>query len=190
MHLLLQNSSPMSTLLNKEIKLNHKDLVISRTDFEGNILFYNNNFAKISGYSREELLHAPHSILRHPEMPQAIFYLLWQQLLAGRSTKAIIKNFSKDGNYYWLTLTFTPLKDKDLNIVSFSAHGIQTSQEAIDKIEPLYAKILEYEKHYDMHRSIKFFSDHLTDQNIASYNDYIHKVTNKKREGFFSYFKI
>jgi len=190
MHLLLTDTSSIITPLNREIKLNAKDIIISRTDTQGNILFYNKIFAKVSGYSRDELLYAPHSILRHPDMPKAIFYLLWQQLLAGIPTKAIIKNISKEGDHYWLTLNLTPLRDNSYKIVSFTAQGSQASQFAIDKVAPLYAKILEEEKQHDMHHSIRFLSDYLIEQNIASYNDYVHKITEKRPKGLLFPFRI
>ena len=104
---------------NKEITLSKNEVAISRTDIDGTILYHNNTFLKISGYKKNELLYTPHSILRHPDMPKAIFYIIWQTLLSGRTTHAIIKNFTKDGNYYWLLIEFIVQKDNQNNIISF-----------------------------------------------------------------------
>ncbi len=165
------------------IPLEAEQKIISRTDREGKILFYNKNFAKISGYTKEELLGASHNILRHPDMPRAVFYLLWQQLLAGIPTRAVIKNVTKSGEHYWVTLDFNPLYDSNRSIISFLAEGEQSSSLVIQEIEPLYTRILLDEKRHGMHHSIKSLSDHLVAQGIASYNDYIHKITQKKRKG-------
>ena len=158
--------------------------IISRTDLQGNILFYNKNFAKVSGYSREELLNAPHNILRHPQMPRAIFYLLWRQLLAGIPTKAIIQNLSKEGESYWVSMHLIPLRDAQHQLISFLAQGELTPVPVIQQIQPLYAHILADEKQHGMHHSIKLLSDLLVRQGIASYGDFVHRISLKRREGF------
>lgn len=43
--------------------------IVSKTDIEGYITFVNDEFCKISGYTREELIGKPHSIVRHPDVP-------------------------------------------------------------------------------------------------------------------------
>jgi aerotaxis receptor len=54
-----------------------EELIVSRTDLKGNITYVNDTFAQISGYSPSELIGKPHSIVRHPDMPKAIFKDLW-----------------------------------------------------------------------------------------------------------------
>ncbi len=59
---------------NNEKTLKVDDFIVSKTDMKGKILYGNKTFIKISGYSEKELLGAPHSILRHPDMPKIVFY--------------------------------------------------------------------------------------------------------------------
>ena len=61
-----------------EIKLSQDDMLVSKTDAQGIITYGNHNFIKISGYKESELIGSPHSIIRHPDMPKAIFYFMWR----------------------------------------------------------------------------------------------------------------
>jgi len=63
-------------ILDEEIKFSKKKFIVSKTDTEGNILFVNQNFCDVTGYKYEELLEQPHSVVRHPDMPKAIFYMI------------------------------------------------------------------------------------------------------------------
>jgi len=164
----------------KEIKLLKNEETISRTDIHGNILYFNNTFSKISGYNRAELSRAPHSILRHPDMPKAIFYIIWQTLLAGNSTYAIVKNQTKNGDYYWQLIHFSPIKDNQNKTISFISHGIQATKKTIEEITPLYQELLSIET-YNTNEAIKFFLNFLNSNNIATYNDYISRVRSENK---------
>lgn len=62
---------------NKEIKLSKNEIIISKTDEKGIITSSNDYFQKISQYSKEELINQPHNIVRHPDMPRAVFKFMW-----------------------------------------------------------------------------------------------------------------
>ena len=173
-------------LFSKEVKLLKDAKTITRTDTKGNILYFNHIFSNISGYTREELMRVPHSILRHPDMPKTIFYLIWKSLLAGHDTNAIIKNMTKEGNFYWQKTKFHVQKDNQNRTISFLSEGRQAQREEIKKIEPLYKELLEIEQ-YDTDNAIRFFLDFLNANNIATYNDYILRIeNNNKKSSFFS----
>ena len=165
----------------KEIKLLKNEETISRTDINGNILYFNNIFSKISGYNRAELTHVPHSILRHPDMPKAIFYIIWKTLLAGNSTYAIVKNQTKKGDYYWQLIKFSPIKDNQNRTISFISHGVQAPKEVVEEITPLYQELLNIEE-YNSNEAIKFFLNFLNSNNIATYNDYILRVKSENKK--------
>ena len=78
------------------------ELIISRTDLKGNITYANETFAEISGYSIEELIGKSHNIVRHPDMPKAIFEELWKSLKTKGSWNGIVKNIRKDTGFYWV----------------------------------------------------------------------------------------
>lgn len=83
-------------------------LIVSRTDQEGIITHLNQSFVEMSGYGREELLGAPHCILRHPDMPPAAFEDLWNALGRGQAWQGYVKNLRKDGGFYWAKATVIP----------------------------------------------------------------------------------
>ena len=92
---------------------NHRNgaptVIISETDIFGNILFANDAFCEISGYSRNELIGAPHNIIRHPSMPRELFRQMWHTIQKGEIFRGIIMNKHKDGQHYWVNTTILPV---------------------------------------------------------------------------------
>ena len=74
--------------------------LISATDTRGIITYCNDEFAEISGFTREELVGSPHNLVRHPDMPPAVFAHMWDYLKSGRSWMGIVKNRCKNGDHY------------------------------------------------------------------------------------------
>ena len=66
--------------------------IVSKTDINGVITFANDEFCKISGYSRKELIGSSHNIVRHPDVSKSVFKKLWDTILAKKVYKGIIKN--------------------------------------------------------------------------------------------------
>ncbi len=66
--------------------------IISKTDPDGIITFVNDEFCKIFGFSKEELLGKNHNIVRHPDVPKEVFEKLWSEITQGRIYKATVKN--------------------------------------------------------------------------------------------------
>ncbi|MEQ1529193.1 MAG: PAS domain-containing protein [Methylococcales bacterium] len=83
-------------------------LIVSTTDTNGVITHLNKSFVEMSGYTEQELLNAPHSILRHPDMPPAAFKDLWDTVNRGEKWQGYVKNLRKDGGYYWVKATVIP----------------------------------------------------------------------------------
>ena len=46
------------------------EIIVSKTDLRGKITYANDVFLRVSGYTEEQLLGQPHSIVRHPDMPR------------------------------------------------------------------------------------------------------------------------
>lgn len=79
-----------------------EELIVSRTDLNGNITYVNETFAFISGYTVNELIGKPHNIVRHPDMPKSIFKELWKDLDIKGSWSGVVKNKRKDEGFYWV----------------------------------------------------------------------------------------
>src|SRR5208282_4348758 len=85
-----------------------EEIIVSKTDLKGLITYANRVFVQISGYSEEELLGQPHSIIRHPSMPGSVFRLLWETIASGQEIFAYVNNMSKNGDHYWVFAHVTP----------------------------------------------------------------------------------
>ena len=123
--------------MNKEIILTKDIMIVSETDEKGNILYANADFCKIAGFSREELIGKPHNLVRHFDMPKDAFGDLWKTINNGNVWKGIVKNKTKQGEFYWVNATVYPSKTVDgrKRYISFR---VKPTQEEIDIATKLY----------------------------------------------------
>jgi PAS domain S-box-containing protein len=163
----------------KELKLHPKDMLVSKTDSKGIITYGNSKFVEISGYKESELINTPHNILRHPDMPKAIFYLMWESIKKGHNIMAVVKNLSKSGDHYWVTTDFEIQRNKEGKIRNYIAFRYPASNNIIKTIEPLYGKMLEIEKTHGMDASIEYLEAFLEEKKM-SYNQYIDELAKPK----------
>ena len=112
-------------------------LIVSRTDTEGVITMVNQSFVDMSGYSREELMGAPHHILRHPFMPGPAFADLWDTVLAGEKWHGYVKNLRRDGGFYWVYATVIP-NVRNGEIVSLTSVRRKPSRTKVEASQALY----------------------------------------------------
>jgi len=94
-------------------------MVISTTDLQGNITYANDLFCTLTGFAREELIGQPHSIVRHPDVPKAVYKDMWDTIKAGKTWTGIVPNLGKGGVLYVVDTTVQPLFDGDGNITSY-----------------------------------------------------------------------
>ena len=95
--------------------------IVSKTDINGIITYVNDEFCKISGYSKEELIGKNHNIVRHPDVPKAHFKRFWDTILAKKIWKGTVKNRAKDGSTFYVNTTVIPILDWHGEIVEFVA---------------------------------------------------------------------
>ncbi|MFN8109893.1 MAG: PAS domain-containing protein [Thermoleophilia bacterium] len=104
------------TPTDRERRFEAHELFFSTTDRKGHILSGNEVFSRISGWDRDELIGAPHNIIRHPDMPRAVFQVVWDYLLAGHPVAGYVKNMAKNGDAYWVMATIVPHGDGFLSV--------------------------------------------------------------------------
>lgn len=107
--------------LNQYLKAIEHSYIVSKTDTKGYITYANENFCKMSGYTKNELMGKPHNIVRHPDVSSEIFRDLWQTIKAKEVWQGNIKNLTKDGKSYYVDATIFPILDKDNNITEYVA---------------------------------------------------------------------
>ena len=131
--------------LNEEVFFDGKTL-ISETDTKGVITFVNRKFVEMSGYTKEEALGQPHSILRHPDMPKAAFEEMWKVVKSGKIWEGYVKNLRKDGRFYWVIVNIIPKYDDNQNIIGYTASRKIPNRDMIDKIYIQYQEMIKKEK--------------------------------------------
>jgi PAS domain S-box-containing protein len=145
-----------------ERRFGEDDIIVSKTDATGRLTYANDVFLSIAGYGEEEVLGQPHSILRHPDMPRAVFKLLWDRIGAGKELFAYIKNMAKNGDHYWVLAHVTPTRDADGKIVGFHSNRRVPERAAIARVEPIYREVLAEEaRHADRKAGLKAGLDKL-----------------------------
>ncbi len=130
----------------EEVTFLPNEIIVSKTDLKGRITYANSIFSRICGYSRAELMNAPHSIIRHPDMPRCVFKLLWDQLGEEREIFAYVKNMSRNGAFYWVFAHVTPSFDNDGKVVGYhSSRRVADRRVLGEVIEPLYRDLRKIE---------------------------------------------
>ena len=161
--------------INKEIHLNSKKIIVSKTNKQGTIQYVNEYFCEVSGYEEREIIGMPHSILRHPDMPQAIFYLMWQTIQSGNNITAIVKNLAKSGEYYWVSTDFEIIREENNDIKGYIAYRRPASKMAVSGVEELYEKLLKIEKKSGMEQSLLYLQGFLDVRHIT-YHDLMEEL--------------
>ncbi|MDA7818479.1 PAS domain S-box protein [Sulfurimonas sp.] len=138
----------VSAKLNKIYDNYSEHVIASNSDLKGIITYASAALCQISGYSEDELLGSPHSILRHPDTSPMIFEDMWATIQSGKLWTGEYKNQTKDGNTYWVIVKIKPEFDKDKNIIGYSSirHDItqrKKNQEELLKSQARCASIGE-----------------------------------------------
>ena len=156
------------------------ELIVSKTDLRGVITYANDVFLRISRYELHEVLGRPHNLIRHPEMPRAVFALLWQTLAEGRELFAYINNLASDGAHYWVLAHVTPSYSADGAVIGYHSNRRRPSPGAIRTVTPLYRRLVEEERRHPTAKAAVAASSRLLDELVAaeagSYEEFIWSV--------------
>lgn len=161
---------------NEELIMREGEFIVSKTDLKGQITYANRMFLEFAGYSEDDLLGAPHNIIRHPEMPKGVFKLLWDTIQSEHEIFAYVKNMSSSGAYYWAFANVTPVKDGNNTVVGYCSVRRKPSRNAIEIVTPLYkemARIEQSKKHKEaLSDSVAYLHNFLNERTL-SYEEYI-----------------
>ncbi len=113
--------------------------IVSTTDLRGVITYVNEEFIRISGYTPDELIGQPHNLVRHPDMPPAAFEDLWRTVKTGQPWQGMVKNRCKNGDFYWVDASVTPIEEKG-SIIGFVSIRSKPSPTQIAEAELMYTR--------------------------------------------------
>lgn len=96
-----------------------KACIVSITDVNGVIKEVNDNFCKVTGYAREEIIGNKHSLIGHPLTAKELYTELWQTILAKKTWQGLIVNQTKSLQALYHYTTVVPILDNQGDIIEF-----------------------------------------------------------------------
>ncbi|EEW24187.1 PAS domain-containing protein [Rhodobacter ferrooxidans] len=148
------------------------EVFFSRTDKRGIIRAGNEVFRRTSGFGWDQLIGAPHRLVRNHDTPKAVFWLLWQTIQAGRPMVAYVKNKSQRGGWYWVLAVIVPTEDGYLSV------RIKPSGASFSIVKTIYAEIAALEKAQSLSpdRSCELLFARLAEAGFPTYCQFMHAV--------------
>ena len=170
-------SAPTPTPTRKEVFFPDSQIIVSKTDLKGRITYANQTFCRVAGYEESELLGQPHSIVRHPDMPRAVFALLWSRLQAGQEIFAYVLNMASSGDHYWVHAHVTPTFGADGQIIGHHSNRRVPDRLAVDAVAPIYRDLKAIEDRAanradGLKNSVEHLNSMLRDRGV-SYDQYV-----------------
>jgi aerotaxis receptor len=129
-----------------EYLISDETLIASKTDIKGKITYFNDDFIAASGFTADELMAQPHNIIRHPDMPPEAFENLWDTLKAGKPWVGAVKNRRKDGGFYWVLATASPVRENG-EVVGYTSIRTKLPADQRAEAENVYALIRQKKAH-------------------------------------------
>lgn len=153
------------------------ELIVSKTDLKGRLTYVNDVFLRLSRYSLKEVIGAPHSIIRHPEMPRCVFKLLWDTIQARKEIFAYVINMASNGDHYWVFAHVTPTFDAHDNVAGYHSNRRKPNPDQVAKVKDLYAGLLTEENRYEnrkegMQRGYQTLMQTLKDKGV-DYDEFV-----------------
>jgi len=116
------------------------EYILSETDEKGIIIYANDIFCEIAGYTIDELIGQPHNIIRHSDMPRIAFKGLWDDIQSKGFWTGIVKNLRKDGAYYWVHATVMRRVHSDGSVTYLSVRRVP-DRATVESCITLYAEL-------------------------------------------------
>jgi aerotaxis receptor len=129
-----------------EYVMRHGEAIVSKTDLKGKITYVNPYFIEASGFNEDELIGAPHNLVRHPDMPSEAYADMWETLKLGLPWTGLVKNRCQNGDYYWVQANVTPVREHG-NVVGYMSVRTKPSRQQIEGIIPVYRQFKQGNKH-------------------------------------------
>ena len=132
--------------IDEEIFFGDEEIIVSKTDLSGKITYANDVFCRVAECETDNVIGVQHNIIRHPDMPRAVFHLLWNYISEGKEIFAYVKNMSFTGKYYWVIAHVTPSYcEKNRKIIGYHSNRRKPEPKSVKKIEALYKELRHIE---------------------------------------------
>jgi PAS domain-containing protein len=121
------------------------DIIVSKTNLKGHLVYANDVFLEMSELTLAETLGKPHSLIRSAAMPRSIFKLLWDRLEAGHEIFAYVVNRATSGKHYWVLAHVTPSLGLDGKVSGYHSNRRKPNVAAVAEISKIYEALLAAE---------------------------------------------
>ncbi len=139
----MRTNLPVTTT---EYSITDSTLIVSKTDTKGRLTFFNDQFVDAAGFTEAELMGQPHNIIRHPDMPPEAFQNLWDTLKAGKPWVGAVKNRRKNGDFYWVLATASPIRENG-QVVGYTSIRTKLPADQRAEAEQVYAALRANKSH-------------------------------------------
>ena len=141
--------SRVTTPTGVERTFDRSEVIVTKTNRTGHITYANDIFLRIAGYTEAEVMGAPHSIIRHPDMPRCVFKYLWDTIEEGQDVFAYVLNLASTGDHYWVFAHVTPSYGRNRELIGYHSSRRSPDRRIVkDVITPLYQSLLAEEKRH------------------------------------------
>ncbi|GIE31103.1 chemotaxis protein [Actinoplanes italicus] len=158
------------------------EIIVTKTDTKGVLTYANRVFLRVSALTEAEAIGKPHSLIRHPEMPRAVFKLLWDSLKAREELFAYVVNLASDGAHYWVLAHVTPSLNEHGQVVGYHSSRRKPERAAVAAAQEVYGRLRAEERRHDNAKSALDASwamlQSLLDQNGQTYDQFVWELTN------------
>jgi len=139
----MRTNLPVTTV---EYPITDQTLIVSRTDLKGRLSYFNDEFVAAAGFTEAELMGQPHNIIRHPDMPPEAFENLWDTLKAGKPWVGAVKNRRKNGDFYWVLATASPIRENG-QVTGYTSIRTKLPADQRAEAEQVYAALRQKKAH-------------------------------------------
>jgi PAS domain S-box-containing protein len=158
------------------------EIIVTKTDLRGIITYANSVFLRVSALTEDEAVGKPHSVIRHPDMPRAVFKLLWDSLNNRQELFAYVMNLAADGAHYWVFAHVTPSPDKTGRVVGYHSSRRKPQRAAVSAAAELYARLRAEERRHtrspEALEASGLLLKKILDERGQTYDEYVWDLTN------------
>jgi PAS domain S-box-containing protein len=134
-------------LTGREITFKEQEVLTSKTDMRGMITYANEDFCRVAGFDYSDLHGAPHSLIRHPDMPRSVFNLMWNTIQDGREFFGYVVNRCKNGDHYWVLAHVVPdIDPASREVIGFHSTRRCPTSQGINAARALYSALRDAER--------------------------------------------
>ena len=158
------------------------EIIVTKTDLRGVLTYANDVFLRISALTEDQAIGRPHSLIRHQDMPRAVFKLLWDTLKSRRELFAYVVNLASDGAHYWVLAHVTPSVNAAGQLVGYHSSRRRPEPAAVAAASELYGRLRAEERRHSSSPAALEASWKRMQQELAgrgqTYEEYVWQLTN------------